>query len=306
MSEQEQSSKAPEPQNEPGRNSQLPNEVSSAVNPLDALIANLEILKTKINKGNAFLGIVGGFAAFAFSLFLTWAKIPTGIMVSDGGTASGWHEAAFCAIIPLAIALFPVFRQRAVGIKAALVAILLSFCLLGYNNVLHRTSWGTQADIATWTPWSNFGSDLGAGFWIGLIAMAAISICGIAWALHTRQEKERQDSEIKKGLETNGNHQPATEQPDSANKTTQRLWNPQTASVSCLLLTPMFGMILHALNWKELSKSAKAKADFIWAGGFLAFIFFSMLYPIGKWLIPLHPALESELLKAKEWAALLR
>jgi hypothetical protein len=28
------------------------------------------------------------------------------------------------------------------------------------------------------------GSDLGAGFWLGLLAIVALSVCGLAWSLH--------------------------------------------------------------------------------------------------------------------------
>ena len=187
MNEQDQTKKPQEQTNKTNsRQAGNGESASGKINPLEAIIENLEILKSKISKNGAYLGVLGGFGVFAFSLFLTWSKIPSGMEAMDGGAVSGWSEKAYWAIVPLVISLFPVFIQRAVWIKTLLVTIVLSFGLLGYNNVLHRTSWGTPRNYATLTPGSNFGSDLGVGFWFGLIAIAAVAVCGIAWALHTR------------------------------------------------------------------------------------------------------------------------
>ena len=152
---------------------------SSTTSPL---VESLQILQKKISKNNAYLGVLIGFAVFAFSLFLSWANVPAGRLASDGGASSGWGEMAFLAILPLACSLYPVIRQQSVALKSLLINIAIAFALLGYNNVINRSTWQRYSQ--------NWGSDLGAGFWIGLIAIIAISACGIAWSLHTAGDEE--------------------------------------------------------------------------------------------------------------------
>jgi hypothetical protein len=146
-------------------------------NPLKAAIENLEVLKHKISKNTAYLGVLVGIGIFAFSFFLSWASIPTGQMARDGGSVTGWYEKAYLALLPLAFALYPVFLQKSVQLKNLLINIVIAFALLGYNNVANRTTWNND--------FGNMGSSLDVGFWIGFLAMLAISACGIAWSLHT-------------------------------------------------------------------------------------------------------------------------
>lgn len=147
---------------------------------VDTLLEHLTVIRDKINVNHAFLGIVGGFCIYAFSLFLSWARIPTGMLARDGGASNGWSEHAYLAIIPLVAALYPVLQKRAVHIRPLLANIALSFLLLIYNNIVNRTTWakGYLRQI-------EMGSDLGAGFGLGLLALLTISVCGIAWSLHT-------------------------------------------------------------------------------------------------------------------------
>jgi hypothetical protein len=146
-------------------------------NPVKAVIENLEVLKHKISKNTAYLGVLVGMGIFAFSFFLSWASIPTGQMARDGGSVTGWSEKAYLALFPLAFALYPVFLQKSVQLKNLLINIVIAFALLGYNNVANRTTWNNN--------YGNMGSTLDVGFWIGFLAMVAISACGIAWSLHT-------------------------------------------------------------------------------------------------------------------------
>jgi hypothetical protein len=155
------------------------------------IVEGLEVLRHKISKNGAYLGVLIGFAAFAFALFLSWASIPSGQMAIDGGTASGWHELGYLAIFPLALALYPVFLQRAVGLRNLLINIAIAFGLLAYNNIVNRSEWHDSIYTA-----QNMGSALGAGFWIGLIAMVAISVCGLAWSLHTSADTGAQGSAL--------------------------------------------------------------------------------------------------------------
>ena len=151
-------------------------------NPLNAAIENLEILKYKIGKNTAYLGVLAGMGVFAFSFFLSWASIPTGQMAVDGGSVTGWYEKAYLALIPLVFALYPVFLQKSVQLKNLLINIVIAFALLGYNNVANRTTWNND--------YGNMGSSLDVGFWMGFLAMLAISACGIAWSLHTAIKSE--------------------------------------------------------------------------------------------------------------------
>jgi hypothetical protein len=152
------------------------------------IVEGLAVLRHKISRNGAYLGVLIGFAAFAFSLFLSWASIPSGQMAIDGGTVSGWRELGYLAIFPLALALYPVFLQRPVGLRNLLINIAIAFGLLAYNNVAHRETWHNG--------YGNMGSTLDAGFWIGLIAMVAISVCGLAWSLHTSTDTGAQGGEL--------------------------------------------------------------------------------------------------------------
>ncbi|MDP2367418.1 hypothetical protein [Rhodoferax sp.] len=147
---------------------------------------SLGVFKQKISKHNAHLGVLVGFGVFAFALFLPWASIPAGLMARDGGSVDGWSESAYFALVPLALALYPVFLHRSVQLKTLLINIAIAFALLGYNNVANRNIWQNA--------YGNMGSIMGAGFWLGLLALVAISVCGIAWSLHTSEGIEKSNT----------------------------------------------------------------------------------------------------------------
>ena len=65
-----------------------------------------------------------------------------------------------------------------------------------------------------------------------------------------------------------------------SNGTKLKLWNPNAAVNWSILLSPAFGAILHALNWRALGKVEKAKASFIWAGAFLLFLAICLVLPL--------------------------
>ncbi|MFZ6656539.1 hypothetical protein [Undibacterium sp. TJN19] len=163
------------------------NAVASSLAGGDALktgIEHLDVLKHKISKNAAYLGVLVGMGIFAFSFFLSWACVPAGQMARDGGSVTGWNEKAYLALLPLAFALYPVFLQKSVQLKNLLANIVIAFALLGYNNVANRTTWTNH--------YGNMGSTLDVGFWIGFVAMLTISACGIAWSLHTSDSNEVQ------------------------------------------------------------------------------------------------------------------
>jgi len=153
---------------------------------LNALVESLRPLKEQISEKPAYVGSVLGFAAYGFSLFLPWSTVPAGIAAQDGGSSSGWAEGAYAALIPmvgLALALAGVRRPNRVG--TFLMAVAASFLLVGYNNVANRTTWQRQASFLLGIPHpEDFGSTLGAGFWIGLLALVATAGFGVAWTLH--------------------------------------------------------------------------------------------------------------------------
>lgn len=57
-----------------------------------------------------------------------------------------------------------------------------------------------------------------------------------------------------------------------------RLWNPDAAAKWSILLTPVFGSILHALNWQALGKLDKAKTNFLVAGLYICFAFANIAF----------------------------
>jgi len=61
---------------------------------------------------------------------------------------------------------------------------------------------------------------------------------------------------------------------------TLKLWNPNTAANWSLLLTPIFGAWIQALNWKELNQPDKAKSSMAWVYGYVIFIFISFFINI--------------------------
>lgn len=52
-----------------------------------------------------------------------------------------------------------------------------------------------------------------------------------------------------------------------------RLWNPNAAANWSLLLTPGFGALLHAANWRVLGQPERAKANIFWFWITLGFMF---------------------------------
>ena len=154
--------------------------------PMDSITDALGALQLKVSKQQAYLGVLIGFGVFAFALFLSWSSIPTGQMARDGGGSTGWSEKAYLAIFPLILALYPVFRQQAVQLKTLIINIAIAFGLLGYNNIINRSSWHNN--------FGNMGSTLDAGFWLGLLSMVAISVLGTAWALHTSTQQPLSES----------------------------------------------------------------------------------------------------------------
>jgi hypothetical protein len=154
--------------------------VASGSGGINPIVESLGVLRHKISRSNAYLGVLIGFAVFAFTLFLSWSSIPVGQQAADGGTSTGWNEKAYLALFPLALALYPVFLQRTVHLRNLLINVAISFALLGYNNVINRSTWHSVDNAS-----NNFGSTLDSGFWLGLMAMVAISVFGVAWSLHT-------------------------------------------------------------------------------------------------------------------------
>jgi hypothetical protein len=153
------------------------------------LVENLKFIEEKVSERSAFLGVYGALAAFAFSLFLPWASAPAGVLARDGGSSSGWSELAFLSLLPFAGLILSVASvRRPIKPATLLICIAASFCLLAFNNVLDRSHWDrpfqASIDSDAFITHANFGSALGAGFWLGLLALVAMSVFGLAWSLH--------------------------------------------------------------------------------------------------------------------------
>jgi hypothetical protein len=159
---------------------------------MNSIAESLGVLRQKISRNNAYLGVLIGTAVFTFALFLSWVSIRAGQLASDGGAFSGWQENAYLAILPLAYALYPIFRKQPVHLKNLLICIGLSFGLLIFNNVVFRSTWRTSAQ-RIWG--GEMGSSLDTGFWLGLLAMVAISACGIAWSLHSTDNDQKPEGQ---------------------------------------------------------------------------------------------------------------
>jgi hypothetical protein len=156
---------------------------------MNALIDSLAPLKSRISEKSGYLGVVIGLAAFSFSLFLPWASIPAGISATDGGSSSGWSELAFFAVVPLSGLLLSIFGMRKpIRPKTTLISVLVAFAVLGFNNIVNRSTWQRPFSVIPGTDsyitHANFGSSLDIGFCLGLIALTAVCVFGLAWSLH--------------------------------------------------------------------------------------------------------------------------
>ena len=144
---------------------------------------NLSFLKDKISQSSAYIGILSGFIVYFVSLFFSWAEARSGLEVSDTGSSSGWDEGAYVAVLPLLYVLYLVIKDKTLSVKAPIISGALSLALLLILNVQGRTTWIHRSGALGWRQ-SDVGSDLGIGFWIGLLSLATIIVCGISWALH--------------------------------------------------------------------------------------------------------------------------
>ncbi len=59
-----------------------------------------------------------------------------------------------------------------------------------------------------------------------------------------------------------------------------RLWNPNAAANWSLLLSPLFGQILHYKNWRVLGDNSKARQSLIWIGATIAAWIAAFIIPI--------------------------
>ena len=152
-----------------------------------AIVSAKTYIPTIISANAAYIGCIAGFPVFAFSMFLPWATIPSGLRASDSGVRSGWEEFAFLALLPLFIACHPIVKKQIISLSNIGINTAIAFCLLAYNNIIGKTSWHSNGE--------DWGSDFGSGFWIGLLSMIAITICATAWALHYPEtETETEDT----------------------------------------------------------------------------------------------------------------
>lgn len=141
----------------------------------------LEPLRDKVSQKSAYLGVAVAIVIYFFSMFLPWTSIRGGLYAIDGGSVNGWSEWAFIAILPISPSVFMILiKNKSTKINTLLFCIMLSLFLLAYNNILHRSQWASVEH-----PRDISGSELDVGFWIGTLALSAISVFSLGWTLHT-------------------------------------------------------------------------------------------------------------------------
>ena len=95
-------------------------------------------------------------------------------------------EGAYLSILPLGPAAFRILvKSRPTRVNVLLVCISLSFLLLCFLCVMARPQWSSVS-----APWEVSGSDLDIGFWVGTLALAAMSVCGLSWTLHNSLRRQ--------------------------------------------------------------------------------------------------------------------
>jgi hypothetical protein len=140
------------------------------------LLDYLEPLRDKLSSKSAYLGLVVAAVMYSFSMFLPWASVRGGIRPIHGGSASGWSEFAFIAILPIVPSVFMILaKSKPTKIIVLLSCIMACLLLLAYNNIMNRAEWVSVA-----RPWDVSGSELGVGFWLGTLAL----VFSLGWTLH--------------------------------------------------------------------------------------------------------------------------
>ncbi|MET3761697.1 hypothetical protein [Sphingomonas sp. UYEF23] len=162
---------------------------------LTRFVGHLSFLRDKINERSSYLGVVIGTAIFTFSLFLPWSQARTTSDLEDAGYSSGWQEAGYLAMIPLIFIIYIVIRDKKISPNIVLLLSAISLIIITIANVADRSVWISKEYknmvSESGSSWKydtgishNSGSDLGIGFWIGLIAILSIEACGMSWTLH--------------------------------------------------------------------------------------------------------------------------
>ena len=152
----------------------------------DMFLDSLSFLKDKISQKNAYLGVIVGFSAFIFSLFLSWAKAVDSSNVIDSGSSNGWDEQGYIAIIPFLFIIYKVIVNKKTSVFSVIVSLILSVIILLYDNVSNKSVWKTSGGcfVDDCVPSHNLGSALGSGFWIGFFSILLIALCSISWSFH--------------------------------------------------------------------------------------------------------------------------
>lgn len=161
---------------------------------LSRFVGQMSFLRDKITERSAYLGVTAGSATFLFSLFLSWSQARSTSNLEDAGYSSGWSESGYLALLPLSWVIFCVIRGRKISPNKVLIISAVALVILVVSNVLDRSVWITkeyqEMTSDSGTNWKNYtgshnsGSDLGFGFWLGLIAILVIEACGMSWSLH--------------------------------------------------------------------------------------------------------------------------
>ncbi len=157
--------------------------------------AQEKFLKGLIAKDGALIGFLVSTGCFVFSLFLTWSQARSEIDLDDKGYATGWSEGGYIAASPFLWVIYSILKDRNVRPRSIFSISAISISVIVFLNVVNRVEWINREYTTTigehGGSWRNYtgrihstGSDLGAGFWIGLASLLTMSILSLIWSLH--------------------------------------------------------------------------------------------------------------------------
>lgn len=80
-------------------------------------------------------------------------------------------------------------------------------------------------------------------------------------------------------MSTNPYEAPRAELNEVPSNQAPAIWNPRVAANWSLLFSPVFGAILHTMNWRALGEPERAKVSRMWAIGCVVFLLLSIFSP---------------------------
>lgn len=165
---------------------------------MENLAAWLVQLQQRVNERTAYVGYLTALAAYFLTLYLPWSCVPVVVAGHGGISSNGWDELAYLPVLPYAsVLLNGLPGRKALKLNVIGLCIMLAFSLLLVDNVEHRSMWLTPmlVDAGGGAPHALYGSVLGAGFWVALASMVALSVFSLVWTMHVSGESEARERE---------------------------------------------------------------------------------------------------------------